>query len=247
MENALKFAFVCMTALAAAPAAAQQLTVNKMTINTAAIEAGRLVVTGQTMLPGTSVTLLDTGDVTKSDGRRRFAFEVVHLPEDCIVDLKAGPLHERAVVANCAPKGDTGIVASGSFQADWHNVKTYNTWSFLVLDPKHWPLEAGQKILATATFQVAAQTNPANGADTPKPRSFDYDICLRSKNGNVSGLEDFYASKTSIDHGVAVPQSIAQTLEVGETGQYQVGMCVRSLAPWGLSVSNLGGHWAAVR
>jgi Collagen triple helix repeat (20 copies) len=78
-----------------------------ITIEAAAIEAGRLVVDGRTAEPRTSVTL-DGQFVTTSGNNRDFRFSLLYLPATCIVELKAGNLSDQLVVADCGPKGNQG-------------------------------------------------------------------------------------------------------------------------------------------
>src|SRR5687768_11012493 len=85
-----------------APAYAQNIT-----INDAKIAGGKLVVTGGTVNAQTRVTLDGQFNVT-SNAAKAFAFNLVYLPPDCIVeltDVASAAKPTFAVVANCAPRG----------------------------------------------------------------------------------------------------------------------------------------------
>jgi hypothetical protein len=91
-----------LLAAATAPAAAQQISVT-----TATVEAGKLVIEGKSPQPKQKVTL-DGRFNEKSNGSRAFRFSLDdYLPPSCIVSLKAGALLTTAVVANCGPRGLT--------------------------------------------------------------------------------------------------------------------------------------------
>ena len=76
-------------------------------LSTVAIEAGNLVIVGETRGPKKTVKLDGNVASTKSDAQGNFSFSVAYLPEDCAVDLKVGRQTETAVVGNCGPKGIT--------------------------------------------------------------------------------------------------------------------------------------------
>lgn len=71
------------------------------------IEAGLLVAEGMTPKPGMSVTL-DGRFERKSDGKGFFRFSILHRPGDCTVDLRTRLGTDRALVADCGPKGERG-------------------------------------------------------------------------------------------------------------------------------------------
>jgi hypothetical protein len=95
------FAFVT---LSVGYARAAELQVDK-----AAIINGRLVVIGKTSVPNQVVEVVGTGERTASLPSRRFRFDLVYLPDTCIVKLKAG-IDEtiQSLVSGCAPRGKDG-------------------------------------------------------------------------------------------------------------------------------------------
>jgi hypothetical protein len=121
--------------LIAAPGAAAQ----DVTIGTAEIAGGRLVVTGVTAAPNTRVRL--EGRSTSafnatSNANGAFAFSVVYLPTDCIVTLQKltlpsalGPAND-AVVANCA----RGITPRGA----WNPAAEYLANDLVTRDGSTW-------------------------------------------------------------------------------------------------------------
>jgi hypothetical protein len=85
-----------------APAYAQNIT-----INDAKIAGGKLVVTGTSVSAQTRITLDRQFNAT-SNPAKAFAFNLVYLPPDCIVELTDAASAAKptlAVVANCAPRG----------------------------------------------------------------------------------------------------------------------------------------------
>ena len=95
--------------LAAGPAFAPSIT-----INDAKVQAGKLIVTGQS--PNANQTVkLDNRFKTKSNASKAFAFNLAnYLPSDCIVAVTAGTLKTTAVVADCAA---TGLSPRGAWAA----------------------------------------------------------------------------------------------------------------------------------
>lgn len=73
-------------------------------ITEAVIRNGRLAVRGTTAVAATAVTL-DDKFTTTSAADKTFAFLLVYLPADCIIELKTGLGVDRLVVASCGPKG----------------------------------------------------------------------------------------------------------------------------------------------
>ena len=101
---------LALLSVATSGAAAQQITVT-----TATVEAGRLVVEGTTPQPNQKITL-DDAFSAKSKGSRAFRFSLdAYLPPSCIVSLAAGALTTTAVVANCGPRG---LTARGPWNAE---------------------------------------------------------------------------------------------------------------------------------
>jgi hypothetical protein len=73
-------------------------------ITEAVIRNGRLAVRGTTAAAATAVTLDDKFTAT-SAADKTFAFLLVYLPIDCIIELKTSLGVDRFVVASCGPKG----------------------------------------------------------------------------------------------------------------------------------------------
>jgi hypothetical protein len=78
-----------------------------ITLDTAEVIEGRLVVEGMTDAPNTGVTL-DGRYNTSSGSNRRFRAALLYLPDDCIVELKTQKGKVRVVVGKCAPQGERG-------------------------------------------------------------------------------------------------------------------------------------------
>ena len=72
-----------------------------ITISTATIAAGDLVIAGHTPAPRTAISADGRATIT-SDRAGRFEFRLAYHPADCTVMLKAGNLERKAVVAQCA-------------------------------------------------------------------------------------------------------------------------------------------------
>lgn len=102
-----------------------------LTVTDAAIAAGRLSITGTTRSPRTRVTIVGTAFATISDANGRFAFEVLHLPSDCIVDLATPTGTARALVARCGPRG---IDPRGA----WSTATTYLADDVVTHDGSSW-------------------------------------------------------------------------------------------------------------
>jgi len=76
-----------------------------VTVTDAKVQAGKLIVTGQTPNASQSVTL-DSRFTVTSAANKVFSFALTnYLPSDCIVDLKAGTSTGSGVVANCGARG----------------------------------------------------------------------------------------------------------------------------------------------
>ena len=88
-----------------------------LTVNTAKIEGGFLIVAGTTNLPGQLVKL-EGQFQTISAGDTSFGFAVVHVPLDCVALVKRGGQIVNAVVANCGPRGKQGLKGVKGDQGD---------------------------------------------------------------------------------------------------------------------------------
>lgn len=88
-------------AIAALPTTAVALKIKE-----AAIEDGKLVVKGFA-LP-TKPIVLERIHTTNVNARLRFSFRVVHLPDDCVVEVRQGNKTKEAVVSNCGAPGKDG-------------------------------------------------------------------------------------------------------------------------------------------
>ena len=72
-----------------------------ISLSVAAIQAGELVIAGQTSRPRATVSA-DERYTASSDRDGRFAFRLAYYPMNCAVTLKSGNTERKAVVANCA-------------------------------------------------------------------------------------------------------------------------------------------------
>jgi hypothetical protein len=78
-----------------------------ISLRTAAIQAGELVITGYA--PGGRATVsADDRFTTISDQTGRFAFHLAYYPTNCTVTLKSGNVERKAIVENCAASGAQG-------------------------------------------------------------------------------------------------------------------------------------------
>jgi Collagen triple helix repeat (20 copies) len=93
-------AALVVTLTAPATAAEHITSLTKVTI-----EAGKLVIFGETRRARETVTLDDGVATAVSNQRGIFSFEVEYLPANCLVELKVRNAIKPAVVANCGPKG----------------------------------------------------------------------------------------------------------------------------------------------
>jgi hypothetical protein len=69
---------------------------------------GRLVITGSSKTKGLKISIQGTKFSATTDGKGKFSFNVLHLPENCMVELgtKQGVL--PLLVADCGPRGEAG-------------------------------------------------------------------------------------------------------------------------------------------
>lgn len=82
-----------------------------ITISTATIAAGDLIIAGQTPAPRTAISADHRGTTTSNrDGR--FEFHLAYHPTDCTVTLQAGKLERKVVVADCAVGGGAGLAGA---------------------------------------------------------------------------------------------------------------------------------------
>ncbi len=79
-----------------------------LTVEVAAIDAGRLVVKGRTYKPSTTIRVVGTKIVLKSKADKTFAIETDFHPADCKLTLKTAAGTLPLLVGNCGPKGDVG-------------------------------------------------------------------------------------------------------------------------------------------
>ena len=124
-------ALACLAAPAMAETGTSPAAGAGLTVTDAAITAGRLAITGTTRSPRTRVTLVGTAFATTSDANGRFAFEVLHLPSDCIVDLATPTGTAKALVARCGPRG---IDPRGA----WSTATTYLADDVVTHDGSSW-------------------------------------------------------------------------------------------------------------
>jgi len=84
-----------------------------LVVTDAQIAGGKLTVTGTSPLANQSIEL-DGRFTTMSDAQRKFAFSVVYVPADCIVQVAAGSATRNAAVARCAVGQPRGVVVNGA-------------------------------------------------------------------------------------------------------------------------------------
>jgi Collagen triple helix repeat (20 copies) len=80
-----------------------------ISLRTAAIQAGDLVIAGYAPTGRTTVSA-DDRFTTISDQTGRFAFHLAYYPTNCTVTLKSGNVERKAIVENCAGSGAQGEV-----------------------------------------------------------------------------------------------------------------------------------------
>ncbi len=78
-----------------------------ISLSVATIQAGELVIAGQTSSPPAPVSI-DDRYTASSDRNGRFAFHLAYHPTNCVVTLKSGKIERKAAVANCAASGPQG-------------------------------------------------------------------------------------------------------------------------------------------
>src|SRR3954451_14563174 len=119
-----------MPQAASAPAPMAPLPATGISLTKVAIEGGRLVVEGKTLLPGMPVTV-DRLFNKVSTATKTFAFSQVYLPTDCVIELKVGLKTDLAVVSSCGPKGVNSI-------GPWAAATTYQIDDLVSLDGRSW-------------------------------------------------------------------------------------------------------------
>lgn len=79
-----------------------------LTLSTAALSAGRLVIAGAAAAPGVRVALTGTSFVTTADARKSFRFVLNHRTPDCRATLSTSTGSLNFVIGNCGPSGPAG-------------------------------------------------------------------------------------------------------------------------------------------
>jgi hypothetical protein len=79
-----------------------------LSVDLVSIVAGRLVITGTSKTKGLKVSIDGTKFSTTTDGKGKFAFNVLHLPENCTVELSTKQGVLPLLVADCGPQGEAG-------------------------------------------------------------------------------------------------------------------------------------------
>jgi len=115
-----------------------------VTITDAKVQAGKLIVTGQT--PGASQNVtLDGRFTVKSAANKVFSFALTnYLPSDCIVDLKSGTATGTGVVANC---GARGLSPRGT----WASATAYLTDDLVIYKGSSWRAKQANTAKTPAT------------------------------------------------------------------------------------------------
>lgn len=164
-RTALSFA---LFAAGAATTSATAAFAQQISVTTATVEGGKLVVEGTTPQPNQKITL-DDAFSAKSKGSRAFKFSLDdYLPPSCIVALKAGALVTTAVVANCGPRGLTA-------RGPWNGEDDYVADDLVTFDGSSWRARRGNTGKTPTSgkdwelFARAGNTGPkgATGAQGP--------------------------------------------------------------------------------
>jgi len=79
-----------------------------LSISTAAISGGRLVIEGTAPKSGQVIKIDGRSNQTTADKTGAFAFDLAWTPPDCLVTLVAGGDTQDVLIADCAPVGATG-------------------------------------------------------------------------------------------------------------------------------------------
>lgn len=79
-----------------------------LSISTAAISGGRLVIEGTAPKSGQVVKIDGRSNQTTADKTGAFSFDLAWTPPDCLVTLVAGGDTQDVLIADCAPVGATG-------------------------------------------------------------------------------------------------------------------------------------------
>lgn len=148
----------------ATPALAADITVNE-----AAIAAGRLVVAGTTT-PNSRVRLDGRAEPAfnmLAGANGRFRFSLVYHPGDCVVTLQTAGAATEALVADC---GRDGVTARGS----WNAAAVYSENDLVAYDGSTWRAQRNNrnaKPAAGAVWELfaagAGAEDPTRQADTP--------------------------------------------------------------------------------
>lgn len=106
MRTSILAALVAATV--APPVAAETVSGAGLTVGTAELAAGRLVIRGTTRTPGVQVRIAGTVFRARSAADRRFLFKVDHRPDNCRVSLTTSEGTLPLLLGNCGPKGGKG-------------------------------------------------------------------------------------------------------------------------------------------
>lgn len=99
----------CTVALMSAPSPSWAAAAGAgLEVDLASIVGGRLVISGNSATPTINVQISRTSFSTRSSKKGVFGFNVLHLPDDCTVELKTTKGTLPLIISNCSPKGDKG-------------------------------------------------------------------------------------------------------------------------------------------
>jgi hypothetical protein len=116
-----------------------------LTIQTATIQSGRLIITGTAAAVGTVVKIHGTAFQSVANSQKQFAFNVVFRTPDCIVVLTSPTGALNVLVDRCAP----GVVPRGA----WVSTVTYQRGDLVYYGGSTW-------------FYLRANINKAPGGQT---------------------------------------------------------------------------------
>jgi hypothetical protein len=116
-----------------------------LTIQTATLQSGRLIITGTAASAGTVVKIFGTGFQAVANSQKQFAFNVVFRTPDCLVVLTSPTGALSVLVDRCAP----GVVPRGA----WVSTVQYQRGDLVYYNGSTW-------------FSLRANSNKAPGGQT---------------------------------------------------------------------------------
>lgn len=132
-----------------------------ITVTDAKVQAGRLVVTGQSPSPNQQLKL-DSRFTTTSNASKAFTFSIAnYLPSDCIAQITAGALSTTATIANCGP---TGLSPRGA----WAAATPYLKNDLVTYQGSSWRAKLDNKGKSPAVFAGFWEKFASKGSTGPR-------------------------------------------------------------------------------